>query len=48
MTEVNRIMEMVAVPGMPAAGVVPMREFAVLYEQGEHNWGAIVHDLRGV
>ncbi len=24
-----------------------MREFAVIYEQGEHNWGAIVPDLPG-
>jgi predicted RNase H-like HicB family nuclease len=24
-----------------------MKEYAVIYEQGEHNWGAIVPDLPG-
>ena len=24
-----------------------MRQFAVIFEQGEHNWGAIVPDLPG-
>jgi predicted RNase H-like HicB family nuclease len=40
-------MEMVAVPGGPATGAVSMREFPVLYEQGERNWDAIVPDLPG-